>query len=153
MQCSFCRIVRQVVTETYENDDDFDITYIIIVWVAFVSTIFVPWLTAHWLLIGALSKERFKSWYGRSQSGHQVQRPLRRRSSVRMEAIPVMTCSGVNETVVIHELQQQHHRAPDHPTPGKKSRPKSTSMVRSMTTSHQKEIIFQLDTIVSHSRK
>ena len=46
------RIVRQVITETYENDDEFDITYIIIVWIAFLPTLVVPWFIAHWLLIG-----------------------------------------------------------------------------------------------------
>ena len=54
------RIVRQVVTETYENDDHFDITYIIIVWFAFLPTVIVPWFIAHWLLIGALKKDRFQ---------------------------------------------------------------------------------------------
>ena len=50
------RIVRQVITETYENDDEFDITYIIIVWIAFLPTLVVPWFIAHWLLIGKQKK-------------------------------------------------------------------------------------------------
>ena len=51
------RIVRQVITETYENDDEFDITYIIIVWIAFLPTLVVPWFIAHWLLIGKQKKK------------------------------------------------------------------------------------------------
>ena len=46
------RIVRQVVTETYQNEDHFDITFIILIWIAFLPTIVVQWFVAHWLLIG-----------------------------------------------------------------------------------------------------
>ena len=64
------RIVRQVVTETYDNDDHFDITYVIIVWFAFLPTVIVPWFISHWLLIGALKKaDRFLPPY--VNNGHQ----------------------------------------------------------------------------------
>ena len=46
------RIVRQVITETYQNEDHFDITFIILIWIAFLPTIVVQWFVAHWLLIG-----------------------------------------------------------------------------------------------------
>ena len=46
------RIVRQIISETYENEDYFDITFIILIWIAFLPTIVVQWFVAHWLLIG-----------------------------------------------------------------------------------------------------
>ena len=46
------RIVRQIITETYQNEDYFDITFIILIWIAFLPTIVVQWFVAHWLLIG-----------------------------------------------------------------------------------------------------
>ncbi len=58
-------------TETYDNDDHFDITYIIIVWVAFLPTLIVPWFVAHWILIGAFGDVR--QYVRRSSSnGSQV---------------------------------------------------------------------------------
>ena len=57
-------------TETYDNDDHFDITYVIIVWFAFLPTVIVPWFISHWLLIGALKKaDRFLPPY--VNNGHQ----------------------------------------------------------------------------------
>ena len=59
-----------MVTETYDNDDHFDITYVIIVWFAFLPTVIVPWFISHWLLIGALKKaDRFLPPY--VNNGHQ----------------------------------------------------------------------------------
>lgn len=53
------RIVRQIVDEKYENDGHFDYSYIIIVWVAFLPTILIPWIFTHWILIGALTTNHF----------------------------------------------------------------------------------------------
>ena len=43
-------------TETYENDSHFDLTYIIFVWITFLPTVTLPWFYAHWVLIGSLSR-------------------------------------------------------------------------------------------------
>ena len=65
------KIVRQVVTETYDNEHDFDITYIIIVWLAFLPTVIIPWFVAHWLLIGSWRKDRFVPYLGNGNSSQQ----------------------------------------------------------------------------------
>ena len=43
-------------TETYDNDAHFDLTYIICVWITFLPTVSLPWFYAHWVLIGSLSR-------------------------------------------------------------------------------------------------
>ena len=43
-------------TETYENDSHFDLTFIIFVWITFLPTVTLPWFYAHWVLIGSLSR-------------------------------------------------------------------------------------------------
>ena len=65
------KIVRQVVTETYDNEHDFDVTYIIIVWLAFLPTVIIPWFVAHWLLIGAWRKDRFVPYLQNGNSSQQ----------------------------------------------------------------------------------
>ena len=65
------KIVRQVVTETYDNEHDFDITYIIIVWLAFLPTVIIPWFVAHWLLIGSWRKDRFVPYLRNGNSSQQ----------------------------------------------------------------------------------
>lgn len=44
-----------MVDETYENDDHFDITYVIIVFVAILPSVIVPAIVCHWILIGSVS--------------------------------------------------------------------------------------------------
>ena len=43
-------------TETYENDSHFDLTYILCVWITFLPTVSLPWFYSHWVLIGSLSR-------------------------------------------------------------------------------------------------
>lgn len=127
-------------TETYENDDHFDIVYIVIVWFAFLPTLVVPWFIAHWLLIGALAKGRSYLNNGSSaasqmaQSGNGHQQPLqppRRPSRFVVDApVPSITCTRPNtngvETIMVHELG--HRRTSEHPTPGKiPKRPRAKS--------------------------
>ena len=50
------RMVTHSMTETYENDSHFDLTYIIFVWITFLPTVTLPWFYAHWVLIGSLSR-------------------------------------------------------------------------------------------------
>ena len=50
-----CRIVRQMVDETYENDDEFDVTYVVIVLVALLPAAVVPAVVCQWILIGSSS--------------------------------------------------------------------------------------------------
>ena len=96
-----------MVTETYDNDDHFDITYIIIVWFAFLPTVIVPWFIAHWLLIGALRKaDRFMP-YNNGNGNHHHRRHSQR--SLQRQA--------ANEAIMVHELSR--NRPNDHPTPGK----------------------------------
>ena len=49
-------MVNHSVTETYENDSHFDLTYIIFVWFTFLPTVTLPWFYARWVLIGSLSR-------------------------------------------------------------------------------------------------
>ena len=49
-------MVTNSMTETYENDSHFDLTYIIFVWITFLPTVTLPWFYAHWVLIGSLSR-------------------------------------------------------------------------------------------------
>ena len=49
-------MVTHSMTETYENDSHFDLTYIIFVWITFLPTVTLPWFYAHWVLIGSLSR-------------------------------------------------------------------------------------------------
>jgi len=126
-----------VVTETYDNDDHFDITYIIIVWFAFLPTVIVPWFIAHWLLIGALRKDRFLPYVNNGNGHHYPQQPPRRHSAIsssnRFEAnIPsVSRPTAVNETIMVHDLGTHRavsSRPNDHPTPGKlPKRPRTKS--------------------------
>ena len=50
------RMVTHSMTETYENDSHFDLTFIIFVWITFLPTVTLPWFYAHWVLIGSLSR-------------------------------------------------------------------------------------------------
>merc|ERR1719458_98953 len=52
------KMVRHSVIETYDNDDHFDLVYIIFVWITFLPTVLLPWFYAHWVLIGSLSRVR-----------------------------------------------------------------------------------------------
>ena len=52
--------MRQVITETYENDDQLDITYVVIVWIAFLPTVVVPCFFAHWIYIGSITNQGIK---------------------------------------------------------------------------------------------
>ena len=49
-------MVTHSMTETYENDSHFDLTYIILVWITFLPTVTLPWFYARWVLIGSLSR-------------------------------------------------------------------------------------------------
>ena len=49
-------MVTHVMTETYDNDSHFDLTYIITVRITFLPTVTLPWFYAHWILIGSLSR-------------------------------------------------------------------------------------------------
>ena len=49
-------MVNHSMTETYENDIHFDLTFIIFVWITFLPTVTLPWFYAHWVLIGSLSR-------------------------------------------------------------------------------------------------
>ena len=49
-------MVTHSMTETYDNDSHFDLTYIIFVWITFLPTVTLPWFYAHWVLIGSLSR-------------------------------------------------------------------------------------------------
>lgn len=53
----FFRVIRQIVSETYDNDGYFDITYVIVVWFSFLPVVFVPLLLSHWFLIGVFTKD------------------------------------------------------------------------------------------------
>ena len=113
-------------TETYDNDDHFDITYIIIVWFAFLPTVIVPWFIAHWLLIGALRKDRFLPYFNNGNNGHQHRRSSSsNRHHFDPSAPPPPTMRQHNETIMVHDLGQITQSRPalnkpnDHPTPGK----------------------------------
>ena len=129
---SFFRIVRQVVTETYENDDHFDITYIVIVWFAFLPTVIVPWFISHWLLIGTLKKVDRRTGLPLLNNGHQSE--PRRHSFLRIPGgsvpgeanVSSISRPAVNETILVHDFPHQaaprnsgSSRPNDHPTPGK----------------------------------
>jgi cytochrome bd-type quinol oxidase subunit 2 len=45
-------MVRHSVPETYENDTQFDLTYMVLVFITFLPTLILPWFYAHWILIG-----------------------------------------------------------------------------------------------------
>ena len=49
-------MVTHSMTETYENDSHFDLTYIIFVWITFLPTVTLPWFYARWMLIGSFSR-------------------------------------------------------------------------------------------------
>ena len=50
------RMVTHSMTETYDNDTHFDLTYIVCVWITFLPTVTLPWFYSRWVLIGSLSK-------------------------------------------------------------------------------------------------
>ena len=52
-----------MVTETYENDDHYDITFVVIVFVSFLPTVFMPWFFVHWVLIGQIKTSGMKSFF------------------------------------------------------------------------------------------
>ena len=49
-------MVTHSMTETYENDSHFDLTFIIFVWSTFLPMVTLPWFYAHWVIIGSLSR-------------------------------------------------------------------------------------------------
>lgn len=146
------KIVRQMVTETYDNEDHFDITYIVIVYVAFVPTLVIPWFFAHWILIGALTPDRVRKYMsqssfnngshftsscqdGQGNNGNNSSHHQRRYTQPQVSPPPKMTRTLVEGKgpVVIHEFNErnqhlQQRRVSDHPTPGKlPKRPRATS--------------------------
>lgn len=48
----FDRFVRQQMDETYENSSQFDVTYLMFVWVAFLPTIISPVMYSLWIISG-----------------------------------------------------------------------------------------------------
>ena len=74
----FSRVVRQMVTETHENDDYYDVTFVIIVFISFLPSIFMPWFFVHWILIGQIKTKGirnilFHSVKGRNGNGANSQ--------------------------------------------------------------------------------
>ncbi len=58
-------MVRHSVPETYENDTEFDLTYMVLVFVTFLPTLILPWFYAHWILIGkVLIREYLMNYRG-----------------------------------------------------------------------------------------
>jgi len=146
------KCVRQVVTETVENNDLFDIVYIIIVWFAFLPTVLVPWFIAHWLLIGALRKEdRFLPYLNNgshSTNGHHQQRRHSTGHHFEQPNVPSISRSTVNETIMVHDLGQAtsaapHRRPSDHPTPGKVS--KRPSRTKSTMDNNEHQVMLAAD--------
>ena len=41
-----------MVKETYDNDDYYDVTYVVIVFISFLPSVFMPWFFVQWILIG-----------------------------------------------------------------------------------------------------
>ncbi|TRY77110.1 hypothetical protein TCAL_00042 [Tigriopus californicus] len=115
------RIVRQIVDEKYENDGHFDYSYIIIVWVAFLPTILVPWIFTHWILIGALTTNHFgrliRQTSHRQRSAQEVAHQRRNEEAARFpEQIswphgpvngksPTRRCSGLTQCAKGNERQ------------------------------------------------
>ncbi len=52
-------MVRHSVPETYENDTEFDLTYMVLVFVTFLPTLILPWFYAHWILIGKVLNRKY----------------------------------------------------------------------------------------------
>ena len=79
-------MVNHSVTETYENDSHFDLTYIIFVWITFLPTVTLPWFLARWVLIGSLSRvllvELF--WSGSPRLMAEVERRQRQEEQDRI---------------------------------------------------------------------
>ena len=43
-----------MVAETYDNDDYYDVTFVVIVFISFLPSVFMPWFFVHWILIGQI---------------------------------------------------------------------------------------------------
>ena len=46
-----------MVDETYDNDDYYDVTYVVIVFISLLPTIFMPWFFMKWILIGTMTTD------------------------------------------------------------------------------------------------
>ena len=50
-----------MVAETYENDDYYDVTFVVIVFISFLPSVFMPWFFVHWILIGSIKTKGIKT--------------------------------------------------------------------------------------------
>ena len=81
-----------MVTETYENDDYYDVTFVVIVFISFLPSVFMPWFFVHWILIGKIKTKGMRnilfSSVKRSNASPNVsQNRMRHRNSRQTEGI------------------------------------------------------------------
>ena len=62
-----------MVTETYENDDYYDVTFVVIVFISFLPSVFMPWFFVHWILIGRIKTKGMRNILFGSVKGNNVQ--------------------------------------------------------------------------------
>ena len=86
------RVVRQTVAETYANDDYYDVTFVVIVFISFLPSVFTPWFFVHWILIGQIKTKGMRnilfhsSKSSRNGNAANPQNGMRRETSRRNES-------------------------------------------------------------------
>ena len=50
-----------MVAETYDNDDYYDVTFVVIVFISFLPSVFMPWFFVHWILIGKIKTKGMRN--------------------------------------------------------------------------------------------
>lgn len=50
-----------MVAETYDNDDYYDVTFVVIVFISFLPSVFMPWFFVHWILIGQIKTKGMRN--------------------------------------------------------------------------------------------
>lgn len=68
-----------VLTETYENANHFDLTYLMFVWIAFLPTAIIPWIYAS-LVLPQHVRERFYSFLGLPTQATQLSNKKKKRN-------------------------------------------------------------------------
>ena len=62
-----------MVAETYDNDDYYDVTFVVIVFISFLPSVFMPWFFVHWILIGQIKTKGMRNILfdsSKSRNGH-----------------------------------------------------------------------------------
>ena len=83
--------MRQTVAETYANDDFYDVTFVVIVFISFLPSVFTPWFFVHWILIGQIKTKGmrnilFHSSKPRNGNAANPQNGMRRETPKRNES-------------------------------------------------------------------